>query len=124
MPIAIGILICSEQIKQNSFDDTIFIGELSLDGTINRVNGILPICIEARKLRIKRVIVPIENTKEASIVSDIEIIGVKSLSEVVKYLNSEIDITPYKTDINKLFNNKSKTVFDFSEVKGQENIKI
>lgn len=124
MPIAIGILICSEQIKQTSFDDTIFIGELSLDGTINRVNGILPICIEARKLRIKRVIVSIENTKEASIVSDIEIIGVKSLSEVVKYLNSEIDITPYKTDINKLFNNKSKTVFDFSEVKGQENIKI
>lgn len=124
MPIAIGILICSEQIKPTSFDDTIFIGELSLDGTINRVNGILPICIEARKLRIKRVIVPIENTKEASIVSDIEIIGVKSLSEVVKYLNSEIDITPYKTDINKLFNNKSKTVFDFSEVKGQENIKI
>ena len=124
LPIAIGILICSEQIKQTSFDDTIFIGELSLDGTINRVNGILPICIEARKLRIKRVIVPIENTKEASIVSDIEIIGVKSLSEVVKYLNSEIDITPYKTDINELFNNKSKTVFDFSEVKGQENIKI
>lgn len=123
LPIAIGILICSEQIKQTSFDDTIFIGELSLDGTINRVNGILPICIEARKLRIKRVIVPIENTKEASIVSDIEIIGVKSLSEVVKYLNSEIDITPYKTDINELFNNKSKTVFDFSEVKGQENIK-
>lgn len=123
LPIAIGILICSEQIKKTSFDDTIFIGELSLDGTINRVNGILPICIEARKLRIKRVIVPIENTKEASIVSDIEIIGVKSLSEVVKYLNSEIDITPYKTDINELFNNKSKTVFDFSEVKGQENIK-
>lgn len=84
LPIAIGILACSGNIDKNSMNDTVFIGELSLDGKVNKVNGILPMCIEAKKLGIKRVILPIENVVEAAVVKEIEIIGVKSLEEVIR----------------------------------------
>lgn len=110
LPIAIGILACSGNINKKSIEDTIFIGELSLDGKINKVNGVLPMCIEAKKLGIKRVILPIENTKEAAVVKEIEVIGAKSLIEVVNFLNYRI-------------HNREAEILDFSEVKGQENIK-
>lgn len=84
LPIAIGILACSGNIDKSNMQDTIFIGELSLDGKINKVNGILPMCIEAKKLGIKRVILPIENAVEAAVVKEIEIIGVSTLIEVIR----------------------------------------
>lgn len=85
LPIAIGILACSGNIDKSNMQDTIFIGELSLDGKINKVNGILPMCIEAKKLGIKRVILPIENAVEAAVVKEIEIIGVSTLIEVIRF---------------------------------------
>ena len=85
LPIAIGILISTEAIKQQGLEDTIFIGELSLDGKLMKVNGILPICIEAKKLNIKRIIIPKENVQEAAIVNGIEIIGVNNLTEIVDF---------------------------------------
>lgn len=63
LPIAIGILYSMGVIKYQNFNDTIFIGELSLDGSINKINGVLPICIEAKKMGIKRVVLPVENTR-------------------------------------------------------------
>ena len=123
LPIAIGILACSGNINKKSIEDTIFIGELSLDGKINKVNGVLPMCIEAKKLGIKRVILPIENTKEAAVVKEIEVIGAKSLIEVVNFLNYRIHIESTKFDLKKLFHNREAEILDFSEVKGQENIK-
>ena len=123
LPIAIGILACSGNINKKSIEDTIFIGELSLDGKINKVNGVLPMCIEAKKLGIKRVILPIENTKEAAVVKEIEVIGAKSLIEVVNFLNYRIHIESTKFDLKKLFHNRETEILDFSEVKGQENIK-
>ncbi len=123
LPIAIGILACSGNINKKSIEDTIFIGELSLDGKINKVNGVLPMCIEAKKLGIKRVILPIENTKEAAVVKEIEVIGAKSLIEVVNFLNYRIHIESTKFDLKKLFHNGEVEILDFSEVKGQENIK-
>ena len=123
LPIAIGILACSGNINKKSIEDTIFIGELSLDGKINKVNGVLPMCIEAKKLGIKRVILPIENTKEAAVVKEIEVIGAKSLIEVVNFLNYKIHIESTKFDLKKLFHNREAEILDFSEVKGQENIK-
>lgn len=74
LPIAIGVLICSGSIKAQNIKDTVLIGELSLDGKLNKVNGILPICIEAKKIGIKKVILPIQNAKEAAVVDGIEII--------------------------------------------------
>ena len=123
LPIAIGILECNGNINHKKLEDTIFVGELSLDGKINRVNGILPICIEANKLRIKRIILPIENVKEASVVNGIEIVGVNTLKEVVQYLNEEIVIDPAEVDLSQILDDENKYNIDFSEVKGQENIK-
>ena len=75
--MAIGILICNENIKVTDVKDTVLIGELSLDGKLNKVNGILPMCIEAKRLNIKKVILPVENAQEAAVVDGIEIIRSK-----------------------------------------------
>ena len=122
LPIAVGILIASNIISNISLEDTIFMGELSLDGSIEPIKGILPICIEAKRLGIKKIILPKANSKEASIITDIEIIPVSSLSEVISYLNGQISISKEK-NIDFISNINSSYDFDFSEVKGQENVK-
>lgn len=123
LPIAIGILMDFQNIRFQSFDDTIFIGELSLDGKINKVNGILPICIEAKKLGIKRIILPKDNAEEAAIVKEVKVIGVQNLSEVVDYLNENKYIIPTKSNMGDFSDRKYQYDVDFSEVKGQENVK-
>lgn len=123
LPIAVGILMNFEEINEQKLDDTIFIGELSLDGKLNKVNGILPMTIEAKKLGIKRIILPKENSKEASIVDGIKVIGVDNLKQLVNYLNKQKSIEEEKSNVEELFYNNQKYLLDFSEVKGQENIK-
>lgn len=123
LPIAVGILISTETIIQQNLEDTIFIGELSLDGKLTKVNGILPICIEAKKLNIKRIIIPKENVKEAAIVNGIEIIGINNLTEIVNFLNGEIVINEEKVNAEEILNKNSQYALDFSDVKGQENVK-
>lgn len=123
LSIAVGILVCTEVILEKIPKDIAFIGELSLDGKLNKVNGILPMCIEAKKLGIKKIVVPIQNAKEAAVVNEIEIYGADSLSQVVDFLNSEVKIQRAQIDIDKLFAISNKSILDFSEVKGQENIK-
>ena len=122
LPIAVGILICTEVISKIS-ENIIFIGELSLDGKINKVNGILPMCIEAKKLGIKNIVLPKENAKEASVVEGLNIYGANTLSEVVDFLNGNATIQKTQIDIQKLFETNNKSILDFNEVKGQENIK-
>ncbi len=80
-------------------------------------------CIEAKNLGMKRIIVPKENAKEAAVVEGIKTIGVENLKQVVKYLNGNEKIEPEKANIKELFSNSKIPVLDFSEVKGQENIK-
>ena len=123
LPMAVGLLINFEQINEQNLEDTIFIGELSLDGKINKVNGVLPMCIEARKLGMKRVILPKQNAEEAAIVEGLEVIGVTNLKEVVKVLNNEKKISSTKINIQELFNKNREYIMDFSAVKGQENVK-
>ena len=123
LPIAIAILLNIEEIQKQDFTNTIFIGELSLDGKINKINGVLPICIEARRLGIERVIVPLENSNEAAIVEGIDVIGVKTLEQVVDYLNGQIQLKSNKINVKNYFEQNNKYILDFSEVKGQENIK-
>lgn len=123
LPIAIGILLALKIVKNSGLENTIFIGELSLDGKINRINGVLPMCIEASNLGIKRVILPKANEKEAAAIKNLEIIGVQNLDELVKYLNNEIKIEQTKIDIVKIFNKQKNEQLDFSDVKGQENVK-
>ncbi len=123
LPIAIGILLDFEEIEWQNLEDTVFIGELSLNGNLTKLNGILPMCIEAKKLGIKRIILPEENAKEAAVVNGLEVIGAIHLKEVVEYLNGRKNIEATKTNIQEIFQKKHKYAFDFSEVKGQENIK-
>ena len=123
LPIAIGILIDFGEIKKQSMAETVVIGELSLDGQINHVNGILPMCIEAKKLGIKKVILPNKDAEEAAIVEGLQVIGVENLQQVVAYLNQKEDIESTKTNIKNLFYQKQKYPLDFAEVKGQENVK-
>lgn len=123
LPMAVGILISLGKIKTDLISNTIFIGELSLDGKINRINGILPMCVEALNLGIKRVVIPQENIKEASVVKGLEIIGVYTLEDTISYLNKEIEIKGAEINIEELFDKGKKIELDFSEVKGQENVK-
>ncbi len=123
LPIAIGILNALGKVVVNNLENTIFIGELSLDGKLNRINGVLPMCIEAMNLGIKRVILPKANEREAAVIKNLEIIGAKNLKEVVDFLNNKIQIQLTKIDVLREFNKKNKEEMDFSEVKGQENVK-
>ncbi len=126
LPIAIGILISSGNVTNSSLKEflknTVFIGELSLDGKVGKINGILPIIIEAKKLGIKRVVLPQENIKEALLVSGIEILAVNNLKEILDYLNGNKYLKEMK---NVVINFKIKNEYnlDFAEVKGQENVK-
>ena len=84
--IAIGILTDLEKVHPSQLNEIAFIGELSLDGKLNQINGILPMCIEAQKLGIKKIIVPKKNAAEAAIVKEIEVLGADNLKQVVEYL--------------------------------------
>lgn len=121
LPIAVGVLSANEYINY-PIHDMVFLGELSLDGKVNKVNGVLPMCIELSKLGIKKVVLPKDNAKEASVVKKIEIIPVESLEETVEYLNHRIDLK-FKNESDIFKKNNVINNLDFSEVKGQKNIK-
>lgn len=123
LAISIGVLKSIGFLEKANLDDIIFIGELSLDSKIKRVNGVLPMCIEALKYGIKKVIVPKENAKEAALIKEIEVIGVDNLFDLIRYLNNEIEIKREESDVKDIFENYSQYDIDFSEVKGQHNVK-
>ena len=123
LPIAIGLLCDFETINENSFDDCFFVGELSLDGSINKVNGILPMCIEALNLGIKKAVIPFDNRLEASVVNGLDIIPVKNIVEVINHLNQSEIIEPFSVNILDFFNQNHFSNLDFSSVKGQKHIK-
>jgi magnesium chelatase family protein len=124
LPIAIGILASSEQIFTEKLNDYIIMGELSLDGTINPIKGALPIAIQARKEGFKGFILPKNNAREAAIVNDLNVYGVETISEVVDFLTGIKNIEPVFVDTrDEFFNHLGNNDFDFSDVKGQENIK-
>lgn len=120
LPIAIGILQSIGKIACDSIKDYVFIGELSLNGRINKVNGVLPMCIEARNLGIKNIVVPFENRFEAGVVSDIKIIPIRTLEEIMTILNDAQEIIGYRTDVEEIFKQDAYNDMDFSEIKGQE----
>ena len=123
LPIAVGILSAIGVLTEGEYSDTIFIGELALDGTIRKVNGVLPICIEALKYGIKRVLVPVENANEAAVVSGLDVYGVTHLTQVINFLNKKIVLEKTSIDIKKYFKNNEKDLLDFSEVAGQQAVK-
>lgn len=126
LSIAVGILTASSIIndsKINYLNDTIFLGELSLDGTLRPIKGALPISVEAKKRGLKRIILPSASAKEASIVEGIDVFGMDSLIEVINFLNGDIVKEKTITDTEALFSQINLYHLDFSDVKGQENVK-
>jgi len=121
LAIAIGVLLATNQLKSEKVKRYAILGELALDGTVNVVKGVLPIAIEVakRKGELSGVILPEGNKNEAAIVEGIEVIPVSSLTEAVKFLSGEAEITPVRVDINEVFTACSKYDVDFSEVRGQ-----
>jgi magnesium chelatase family protein len=124
LTIALGILAASGQINAEKIGDYIIMGELSLDGGLHPIKGALPIAIEVRKRGFKGLIVPRINAREAAIVSDIEVYGVDNILEVIRFFNNDLELTPVKVNTkDEFFQNLNDYEFDFSDVKGQENIK-
>lgn len=124
LPIGIGILAASEQISDVHLEDYLMIGELSLDGGIVPIKGILPITLKAKEEGFKGIIVPKANQKEAGIVDGINVYGFDSILEVISFFNAPQNFEPFQIDIEKEFYGKlNNSEFDFNDVKGQENIK-
>jgi len=124
LSIAIGILASSGQVTSKHLEDYLILGELSLDGSIKPIRGVLPITLQARKEGFKGLILPQENAKEAAIVTDIDVIGVENLAQVIAFLNDTTTIQPTKVDIQSYFQADAISYdVDFSDVQGQENIK-
>lgn len=124
LPIAIGILAASKQIQSEKLADYIIMGELSLDGSIQPIKGVLPIAIEARKHGFKGIILPKQNAREAAVVDNLDVYGVEHLTEVTDFLNGNEELKQTIVDTrNEFFANLNDYKVDFADVKGQENVK-
>ncbi|MPZ75151.1 MAG: YifB family Mg chelatase-like AAA ATPase [Deltaproteobacteria bacterium] len=123
LPMAIGILAAEGSIEKNLLDDYFLIGELSLDGAIKPVRGALPIAMAAKKENVKGLILPEQNAPEAAVVSEIEVLGVKDLPQVVEFLNDKQNIERTQVNLETLFSQHSQYGADFTDVKGQQHVK-
>ena len=124
LTIAIGILAASEQINANTVGEYIIMGELSLDGSLQPIKGVLPIAIKAREEKFKGIILPKQNAKEAAVVGELEVYGVENIKEVIDFFDdkSPLERTIVNSEDEFLLKLNDSEV-DFSDVKGQENIK-
>lgn len=123
LPIAIGILCASEQLHTIDLTTTAFLGELSLNGDIRPIHGILSMCIELYKKGIQNLILPEKNALEASLVKGLNVLPANHLIDVIKHLTGEKSITPLVSNTDCFFQQSSQYHMDLSEVKGQENVK-
>ena len=124
LPLAIGILATSETIKADKLSDNLIMGELSLDGNILPIKGALPIAIMAKENGFKGFILPTENAKEAAVVEGLDVYGVENICQVIGFANDELELEKTTAAIGQEFmQGQSNLEFDFSDVKGQENVK-
>jgi magnesium chelatase family protein len=124
LPLAIGILAASGQMKSNKISDYVIMGELSLDGGLHHIKGALPIAVKAREEGYKGIILPKENAREAAIVNDLEVLGVDNIKQLIDFFNGEIELEKTELDTRaEFYAALNDNIPDFSDVKGQENIK-
>lgn len=125
LPIAIGILGATEQIDHpEKLSEYVIMGELSLDGSIQPIKGALPIAIQARKENFKGLIVPKQNAREAGMVNNLNVYGVEHILDVVNFFKDESTLQPVVVNTREeFFHSQYEFEFDFSDVKGQSNIK-
>ncbi len=124
LPIAVGILAATSQVLTTRLDDTMFVGELSLDGAVKPVRGVLPLAVMARDCGMRRIVLSCENSSEAAVVEGIEVIPVRNLKEVIDYLNDMIDIAPmHSLPLDEKMSDATPFSEDFADVKGQGYVK-
>lgn len=124
LPLAIGILAGDCKVESERLGEYMLVGELGLDGSLRPIRGALPIAIRARKEHFRGLIVPRENVREAAVVNNLDVYGMDSLSDVVKFFNGSDDYQPERIDTRAVFyQQQSQYDLDFAEVKGQENVK-
>jgi len=124
LPIGLGILKASSQIKAPNIEDYLIMGELALDGMLRPIKGVLPIAIDARKQGFKGIVLPKENTTEAAIVNGLEVIGVANIKEAIDFFEGKLEIAPVEMDTRDMFMSELNNYeSDFADVQGQENIK-
>ncbi len=124
LPIALAVLAASGQIESEGLDQYLFMGELSLDGSLRPIRGALPIAIQAREEKFKGLFVPKANAREAGIVNDLNVYGIENLREAVDFINSGGGLEPVFVETrDEFFDTRHDYGVDFSDVRGQENIK-
>lgn len=122
LALAVGIMAVSDQVNASLLDQYVIMGELSLDGTLKPIRGILPMTLQAKKEGFKGIIIPKENAREAAVVEGVDVIGAENLTQVIDFLNGRVAIEPERVDMDSLYREDCYE-FDFQDVKGQENIK-
>jgi magnesium chelatase family protein len=124
LPLAVGILTADEKIVRDEVESYVMMGELSLDGTLQPVKGVLPIALRAREEGFRGLIVPVRNAREAAVVGGLEVYGMEKLGDVVDFFNGARKFNPVTVDLMEIFNSEAnKYEVDFSDVRGQENVK-
>lgn len=124
LPLAIAILAAAEQVDHSRLSRFMMMGELSLDGTLQPIKGALPIAIKAREAGFEGFILPKQNAYEAAVVNNLKVYGASCLKEVIEFIDGKRELEPTVVDTRKVFYERQQSYdFDFSEVKGQENVK-
>jgi magnesium chelatase family protein len=124
LPLAMGILTADEKVTKDGIETYVLIGELSLDGTLQPVKGALPIALRAREEGFKGLILPVKNAREAAVVGGLDVYGMEKICDVVDFFNGSRKFEPVKVDLVEIFRNEAnKYDVDFSDVRGQENVK-
>lgn len=124
LPIAIALLASNEELSTVRLQDYLLTGELSLDGTLQPVKGVLPMALKAREEGLRGIILPEANAGEAAVVEGVEVYGMSNLRDVVRFLSGEQQVEPLSIDLSELFDNaRGQHEPDFADVRGQQNVK-
>ncbi|MEQ9309508.1 MAG: magnesium chelatase domain-containing protein [Balneolaceae bacterium] len=124
LPIAIGLLRMSGQLHTDKLEETVMMGELALDGKIRPIKGVLPVAVEAKNRGFKHLVVPKENGPEAAVVEGIEIFPFEHLNQVKDWLENRGSMDAFSINVQNVFSqNGQMDMLDFSDVRGQENVK-
>ena len=124
LPLAIAILAASGAIVSNSLDQYMMVGELGLDGTLQPIKGALPIAIKARAEKLKGLIVPKQNEREAAVVNNLEVYGMSNIMDVIKLITGAAEYEPTFVDTRREFYEQQYSFdLDFADVRGQETVR-
>jgi magnesium chelatase family protein len=123
LPIALGILAATDQLPKPRLSEFVVVGELSLDGSVRPIRGALPIAVSARETGLRGILLPPENGNEGAIVEGIRVHAIRTLTEAFQFLGDELEVPPFRVNLEEVFQAASQYPVDFSEVKGQAHVK-